>query len=98
MVLVEDRGATLKTICWECRHLGRGRTCAAFPAGIPLPVWTGEHDHRLPYPSDRGIHFETWTEEEIEARRQRLARLQERPSAPDLEASDRPAAGELGVH
>lgn len=47
-------------VCTWCRHLRRGRACAAFPErdSIPMPIWLGEHDHRTPYPGDHGIHFE----------------------------------------
>ena len=48
-------------VCNFCCHLrddGAGRRCAAFPSGIPLPIWLGEHNHQTPYRGDRGIRFE----------------------------------------
>ncbi len=50
--------------CMECAHLiekkrkGRAR-CAAFTS-VPIPdaIWFGSHDHREPFPGDKGIRFE----------------------------------------
>jgi hypothetical protein len=45
--------------CTYCRHLHADwRACAAYPAGIPLPILSGDFDHRHPLPGDRGIRFE----------------------------------------
>jgi hypothetical protein len=61
--IVIDRGHRIPVysrVCTFCQHLisGRQRRCDAFPDGIPLPIWLGEHDHHTPYPGDRGIQFE----------------------------------------
>ena len=45
------------TFCkhWHCRP---GRTCQAFPNGIPLKIWNGVHDHKTSFDDDNGILFE----------------------------------------
>jgi hypothetical protein len=49
-------------VCTFCAHLDREATdrpgrCAAFPAGIPVPIWVGDNDHRQPWQGDRGIQY-----------------------------------------
>jgi hypothetical protein len=45
-------------VCTFCRHLREPRRCDAFPDRIPDAIWEGQHDHREPFPGDRGIRFE----------------------------------------
>ena len=58
----EDSIPVFSAVCVYCRHLraGEGRTFVAFPKrdGIPLEIWLGHNDHRLPYPGDHGIQFQ----------------------------------------
>lgn len=44
--------------CDVCAHRRAGKTCDAFPDGIPEEVFSNERDHRMPYPGDGGIRFE----------------------------------------
>lgn len=57
--------------CALCAHYRIGRTCAAFPGGIPAVILTGEVDHREPYPGDHGVRWSP-----VSARAARLAALE----------------------
>jgi len=43
--------------CDGCRHYLGGPQCRAFER-IPHDILDGTHDHRTPYPGDRGIRWE----------------------------------------
>jgi len=44
--------------CIRCRWWeGKGR-CAAYPQGVPMAILGNRHDHRHPFPGDKGISFE----------------------------------------
>lgn len=44
--------------CVWCHHRSDGgRTCRAFPKGIPEAIARNMHDHRYPYDGDNGVRF-----------------------------------------
>ncbi|HKG25151.1 MAG TPA: hypothetical protein VKB09_05840 [Thermomicrobiales bacterium] len=54
-------------VCDLCRHriLNPHRTCAAFPNGIPLRIWRGQHDHTRGYRGDHGLRFSPLRSEDL---------------------------------
>jgi hypothetical protein len=56
----ELRDVWLSPVCVHCKHHAykQGRTCPAFPDGIPAEIWRGDNPHTSPYPGDNGIRFE----------------------------------------
>ncbi len=58
----EYKISVVSRVCSDCVHFDAlnpiARLCAAFPDGIPLPIWKGENDHTKSYPGDGGIRYE----------------------------------------
>ena len=50
-------------VCLACAHFievsGWTGVCAAFDDAIPYVIWSGENDHRAPYPGDGGVLFKS---------------------------------------
>lgn len=45
--------------CVWCRHRSEsGRSCRAYPDGIPEAITMNRHDHREPFDGDDGVRFE----------------------------------------
>jgi len=57
-----DRGHDVpvySSVCSYCKHLVvGGRTCQAFPEGIPMSIWMGQNKHTSPVAGDEGLTFE----------------------------------------
>jgi hypothetical protein len=47
-----------KTPCATCVHFIESGICHAFPDGIPAEIYSGDNQHREPYPGDQGIQYE----------------------------------------
>ena len=68
-VMARDSPMTLLAtpICMLCKHFRdvafAHATCDAYPDGIPPAILFWEHDHRIPFPGDRGTLFEPQDEE-----------------------------------
>lgn len=58
----------ISRVCSACKHFRSSHSCDAFPEedGIPVEIWTGEHDHQSPYPGDGGIQWEDSEPEKLE--------------------------------
>lgn len=48
--------------CLTCKHYLGIQECDAFPGGIPQEIYTGEYDHREPFPGDGGVRWEATDE------------------------------------
>ena len=44
--------------CNLCKHWFGDQSCRAYPDGIPNELWSTEHPHRKPHPSDQCYRFE----------------------------------------
>lgn len=51
-------GIPFEPACDNCRWYGPGRVCAVFGTAPPLPILSGEWDHRLRFPGDGGRGWE----------------------------------------
>lgn len=56
----EDGAFGLDAPCMDCSRYRwpEPRTCAAFPEGIPTPIWAGDDRHLTAFEGDRGLRFD----------------------------------------
>lgn len=52
-----DDWRSISSQCADCRRLRYNLGCGAFKGPIPAEILNGEHDHREPFPGDRGLRF-----------------------------------------
>ena len=58
-VIVGDPDDMVVSQCVWCAHRNDdGRSCGAFPDGIPSEILLNKHDHLAPYPGDDGTLYE----------------------------------------
>jgi hypothetical protein len=50
-------------LCIGCIFHTGNKKCSVFKKGIPEKIWSGEHNHKNPYPGDDGIRFESIEDE-----------------------------------
>jgi hypothetical protein len=70
-IIIDDRifELSFSPVCHECSRLDlSGKTCEAFPNGIPDIIWEGKNNHQKPYKGDLGILFKQITEKELTKR------------------------------
>jgi hypothetical protein len=70
MTIEIDRGHEIpmySSVCTTCVHLtdARNRRCTAFPDGLPMAIWRGDHAHTTPYRGDHGVRYERLTVAEL---------------------------------
>ena len=54
----KEAGLPQSSQCLECRYYQGLSRCDAYPDHIPSEIFAGLHDHRKPYPGDKGIRWE----------------------------------------
>jgi hypothetical protein len=60
LITIDSGIPETSSICFNCDRETGIRKCEAFPDEIPLAIWLGYNDHKIPFTGDHGIRFKQY--------------------------------------